>query len=458
MKNRLLVAGTAFAGLIHRHPKRVSAMVAAFLLCGGGGAFAVATFGPDPSNLPTRQVLLAVQPLAAPPAEQAAVLDQHHFRLYSSGTTRASDTADGLLQRLGVSDDAAAAFIRGDAVARRGLLGGADRSVSVQTDDQHELLQLTARWITDDSGNFQRLVIEKTPQGFSARVETAPLTAQTHLGSGIISSTLLGAVDAAHIPTDVTAQLVDIFSDDIDLHSGLRKGDRFSVVYQTLEADGEPIASDLVTGRVLSAEIVNKGQHFQAMWFQNPTAADKGAYYTLDGKSLHPDYLSSPVTHVHITSGYQMRYDPIQHSWKMHEGIDFAGPIGTPVHAVADGVVTFAGVQTGYGKVVNIMHPPGADGSHMTVYAHLSKITVRQSEKVGEGETIGLLGESGWATGPHVHFEYRVNGVPENPVLIARQNNTLRLTAAVRPAFDRLASSMRMQLADAALVQQASAQ
>ena len=100
LNNRLMVAGAAFAGMVHRHPKRVSAMVAAFLLCGGGGAYAVASFGPDPSNLPVTQVLLAVQPLAAPPAEQAAALDEHHFRLYTSGTTRASDTASSLLQRL----------------------------------------------------------------------------------------------------------------------------------------------------------------------------------------------------------------------------------------------------------------------------------------------------------------------------------------------------------------------
>ena len=458
MKNHVLAVGKAFAGLIHRHPKRVSAITAAFLLCGGGGAYAVASLGPDPSDLPTIVLLQAVQPLAAPLAEQAADLDLHHFRLYSSDVTQASDTANRLLQRLGVSDDAAGAFIRGDAVARHGLLDGTGRSVSAQTSDDHQLLELTARWITDDSGNFQRLVIKKTPQGFSSSIKTVPLTAATHLGSGVISSTLLQATDAARIPHDVMAQLVDIFSGDINLHTGLRKGDRFSIVYQTLEADGEPIASDRVTGRVLSAEIMNKGKHFQAMWFQNPTTASQGSYYTLDGKSLHPDYLSSPVTHVRITSNYKMRYDPILHTWKMHEGVDFAGPIGTPVHSVAEGVVTFAGVQTGYGKVINIMHPPGTDGSHMTVYAHLSKITVREGEKVGEGETIGLLGESGWATGPHVHFEYRVNGVPENPVLIARQNDTPPLTAASRATFDHLASSMRLQLAAAASVQQASAQ
>jgi murein DD-endopeptidase MepM/ murein hydrolase activator NlpD len=461
LNNRLLDIGDAFASLIHRHPKRVSAIVAAFLLGGGGGAFAVASFGPDPSDLPTRQVLQAVQPLAAPPQEQADTLDLHHFRLYRSDTTRSSDSADALLRRLGISDAAAAAFIRKDLNARQGLLGRAGRSVSAEASDNHELLKLTARWTTDTSGNFQRLVIEKTAQGFTSRVETAPLTASTRLGSGTITSTLVAAADAASIPDGVISQIVDIFSGDIDFHGGLHKGDHFSVVYQTLEADGEPISGANISGRVLSAEFVNKGKEFQAMWFQDPTAggsARKGSYYTLDGRSLHHAYLKSPVEFTHITSGFSMRYHPILHIWKKHLGVDYAGPIGTPVRTVADGVVEFAGVQNGYGNVIYVLHRPGPDGSHMTVYAHLSKINVHKGESVSQGQNIGLIGETGWATGPHLHFEYRVNGVYEDPVLIARQNDTPPLSAAARPAFDRVASSMRMQLAAAASVQQASAQ
>ncbi|MDR3454515.1 MAG: M23 family metallopeptidase [Rhodoferax sp.] len=457
MNNRLLAIGNAFASLIHRHPKQVSAIVATLMLCGGGGAFAVASFGPDPSDLPTRQVLEAVQPLAAPAPDQAEALDVYRFRLFRSDTTRSSDSADALLKRLGVADAGAAAFVRKDANARQSLLGRAGRSVSAEASDTHELLKLTARWTIDTSGNFQRLVIEKTAQGFSSRIETAPLAASTRLGSGTITSTLVEAADAARIPDGVISQMVDIFSGDIDFHGGLHKGDRFSVVYETLEADGEPISGANVTGRVLSANFVNQGKEFQAMWFQDPTT-HKGSYYTLDGRSLHHAYLKSPVEFTHITSGFSMRFHPILHRWKQHNGVDYAGPIGTPVRTVADGVVEFAGGQNGYGNVVYVLHHPGPDGSHMTVYAHLSKINVRQGESVSQGQNIGLIGQTGWATGPHLHFEYRVNGVYEDPVMIAQQNDTAPLSASAKPAFDRQAASMRLQLAAAASVQQASAQ
>jgi murein DD-endopeptidase MepM/ murein hydrolase activator NlpD len=153
-----------------------------------------------------------------------------------------------------------------------------------------------------------------------------------------------------------------------------------------------------------------------------------------------------------------MRFDPILKKWKKHEGIDYAGPIGTPVRSVADGVIEFAGVQTGYGNVVFIRHQPGPDGSHVTVYAHLSRILVHQGESVTQGENIGRIGQTGWATGPHLHFEYRVNGVYQNPTVLAQLSDTAPLAAAERPAFDQLAASMRMQLADAALIKTASIQ
>ena len=464
MKNGLLVVGNAFAGLIHRHPKRVSVVVAALMLGGGGGAFAVASFGPDASDLPTRQVLEAVQPLAAPATEQVEALDLHHFRLFRSEITRSSDTADALLKRLGIADAAAAAFMRSDTNARLGLLGRAGRSVSAEASDRNELLKLTARWTTDDSGKFQRLVVEKTPQGFTSRVETAALTAATRLSSGAIRSTLFAATDEAHIPDAIATQMINIFSGDIDFHHALHKGDRFSVVYETLEADGEPVTGSNGTGRVLSAEFVNNGKNLQAMWFQDPTlnpatgTPNKGGYYTLDGKSRHHAYLSSPVEFSRISSGFSMRFHPIQHTWKAHLGVDYAGPTGTPVRSVADGAVEFAGVQNGYGNVIYIKHRPGADGSHTTVYAHLSKINVSRGESVSQGQNVGLIGATGWATGPHLHFEYRVNGVYEDPMTIAQQSDTAPLSAATKPAFDRLAVSMRLQLAAAASVQQASAQ
>jgi murein DD-endopeptidase MepM/ murein hydrolase activator NlpD len=149
-----------------------------------------------------------------------------------------------------------------------------------------------------------------------------------------------------------------------------------------------------------------------------------------------------------------MRFHPIQKSWRAHLGTDFAAPTGTPVRAVGDGVVEFAGVQNGYGNVVFVKHGNG----HETVYAHLSRMDVRKGQSVAQGDTVGAVGATGWATGPHLHFEFRVNGQQHDPMTIARQSEAAApVSAAARPAFDRLAGMMRSQLAAADTLQQASA-
>ncbi|MBT9440706.1 MAG: M23 family metallopeptidase, partial [Acidovorax sp.] len=228
------------------------------------------------------------------------------------------------------------------------------------------------------------------------------------------------------------------------------KGDRFSVVYETLEADGEPLSS----GRVLSAEFVNNGKTHEAVWFQEP-GATKGAYYTLDGESMRRAYLTSPVEFSRVTSGFKMRLHPILKTWRAHLGTDFAAPTGTAVRTVGDGVVEFAGVQNGFGNVVFVKHR----NQHVTVYAHLSRIDVRQGQSVEQGQTLGAVGATGWATGPHLHFEFRVNGVHQDPqTIVAQSEAAAPVSAASRPAFDRLAANMRIQLSAAARIEQASAE
>lgn len=425
----------AAARVLSDHPRQLTALLAALLLGGGGGAFAVASFGPDPSALPVREVIDTVEPLALAP--QAEALDAYTFNLYRSDIVRPTDTVESLLARVGVSDPEAAAFLRQDPVVRSQLLGRYGRTLRVEATDQHALRNLTARWVVDDRGGFQRLVVERNASGrFASRVETAPLAASTRLGSGTIRTSLFAAVDDARIPDEVAIQVADIFSAEIDFHRGLRKGDRFSVVYEALEADGEPLR----TGRVLSVEFVNNGKTFQAMWFQEP--GSKGAYYTLDGKSLTSSYLASPMEFSRITSSFSMRFHPILKTWQAHLGTDFGAPTGTPVRTVGDGVIEFAGVQNGFGNVVFVRHNAG----DVTVYAHLSRIDVRPGQRIDQGQRIGLVGATGWATGPHLHFEFRVNGVNKDPVDVARRSQGMALTAAARPTFDRMAGVMRAQL------------
>jgi len=434
---------------IQNHPKRITAVIAALLLTGGGGAFAVASLAPDPADLPVRQVVLPVTSLASD-ISLAELSDQPGFSLFRTEQVRSSDTVESLLQRMGVADPAAAAFLRRDSHVQKNLMGRTGRLVSAETTDDHRLLRLTARWAPDDSGEFKRLVMEKTDSGFTSRIETAQLTTSSRLSGGVIQSSLFAATDAARIPDAVAVQVAELFSGDIDFRRALRKGDRFSVVYETLEADGEPLR----TGRVLSAEFHNNGKSHQAVWFQEP-GASRGAYYTLDGQSLRRAYLASPVEFSRVSSGFAMRFHPILQKWRAHLGTDFAAPTGTAVRTVGDGVVDFAGVQNGFGNVVYVKHR----NQHVTVYAHLSKIHVKKGQSVEQGQNIGAVGATGWATGPHLHFEFRVNGQHQDPMVIARQSEAAApVSAAARPAFDRMASVMRTELSSAELIQQASAE
>jgi murein DD-endopeptidase MepM/ murein hydrolase activator NlpD len=432
----------AASALIVRHPKRISAAIAALLLTGTGFTFAVANLAPDASQLVIRSVseTLPIPDLVL----QSDGLEALSMKLYRSDVTRATDTADTLLKRLGVFDPRAAAFLRSNPLAQKNLLGRAGRAVTLEANGNNNLLKLNARWSPDEDGTFKRLSIEKTAGGFTSRVETLPLTASTRIASGTISSSLFAATDEARIPDSVSSQLAEIFSGDIDFHRSLRKGDRFSVVYETLEGDGEPLRA----GRILSTEFVNSGKTFQAMWFEEPTvtnethASHKGGYYTLAGESLRRAFLAAPLAFSRITSGFKMRFHPILQVWKAHLGVDYAAPAGTTVRSVGDGVVEFAGVQKGFGNVVKVKHPSQIS----TVYAHLSRINVHLGQPVSQGQNVGLVGTTGWSTGPHLHFEYRVNGVYQDPQSVARRNETVPLTAALKPVFDKAAAQARVAL------------
>jgi murein DD-endopeptidase MepM/ murein hydrolase activator NlpD len=441
----LLLARAAHA--LEHHPRHVTAILAALLLCGGGGAFAVASLGPDPSALPVHQVLETVQPL--PLGAQRDFLDAQNLRLFRSDVTRPTDTVESLFARLGVDDAQAANFVRTEPTYRTVVLGHAGKTVTVEATEGQRLDKLTVRWAPQDDGSFRRLVVERTPAGkFAARVETATLTAAARLASGAIRTSLFAAADEARIPEAVATQLTDIFGAEIDFHRALHRNDRFNIVYEALEADGEPLR----TGRILSAEFVNAGTTHQAVWFQEP--GQKGGYYTPDGKSMHRSFLASPVEFSRVTSGFATRFHPILQQWKAHLGVDYGAPTGTPVRTVGDGVVEFSGVQNGFGNVVIVAHGK----SEETVYAHLSRIDVKPGEKVQQGENIGAVGATGWATGPHLHFEFRVNGVHQDPMLVAQDTSVTTISGAARPAFDRLTRAMRNQWAAASMAAVASAQ
>jgi murein DD-endopeptidase MepM/ murein hydrolase activator NlpD len=453
---------------VQRHPRRVTAIVAALLLGTGATAFAVANLAPDVSTMPVQMVLEAVAPSPAsapeplpqslvllPTSNAAPVTENTPFpalTLYRTDATRSNDTAEALLRRLGVVDPAAAAFIKSDAASRAALLSRPGRMVTVEADTDNRLVKLQARWTRDESPTFDRLVLEKSAVGtgpqFTSKTETAPLVAGTRLAGGVIRSSLFAATDDARIPDAVATQIAELFAGDIDFHRALRKGDRFNVVYETLQADNEPLRA----GRVTSAEFVNNGKTYQAVWFQEP--GSKGQYYTLEGNSLRKAFLASPLEFSRITSGFGGRIHPISRSFRDHKGVDYAAPTGTAVRSVGDGVVGFAGTQGGYGNVIEVKHRDGKS----TLYAHLSRIGVALNQKVEQGDVIGAVGTTGYSTGPHLHFEFRISGVHHDPLTIASDNNSVPLSPASRPEFNRMSAEMRLKLAAAGSMAVATAQ
>jgi murein DD-endopeptidase MepM/ murein hydrolase activator NlpD len=430
------------ASLASRHPHAVAASVSLAL-----AGFAVTAFGvgpqvPDAADLPRRTIVENVPTVDL--HSQIDALADHRLDLFRSEITRASDTADSLLARLNVADPRAAAFLRGDAIAKRLLDGRAGKRVQVRVDARGALVELLARYAAPSTDklptHFTRLRIQRIADRLVADVEAAPLTSQVLMASGTVRSSLFGATDDAGIPDAVATQLAEIFANDIDFRRELKRGATFSVVYESLTADGEPIAWAPANGRVLAAEFVNKGQTFSAMWFKDGDA--KGAYFGLDGQSKQRSFLASPLEFSRVTSGFAMRMHPILNTWKQHNGVDYGAPAGTPVRAIGDGVVDFAGWQNGYGNVIHIQH----SNERSTVYAHLSRVDVVKGQRVDQGAVVGAVGQTGWATGPHLHFEVKIDGQQQDPLQVAQASDAAVITPAARARFGVLAQSIRAQL------------
>lgn len=408
-------------------------------------AFGIAPLAPDAAQLPQRLLLESIVP---PKLDgQLEALADLRLQLSRGEVTRASDTADSLLRRLGVEDAAAAQWMRSDALARRIIEGRPGKLVQAQVDAQGRLLSLVARFPVDEADSavpllFHRFEITRQGDSFSSRAEQRPLERLPRLAGGQIDSSLFAATDAADIPDGIAVQMAEVFATDIDFRRELRKGDRFSLIYESLSADGEPVPWG--NGRLLAAEFVSNGKTYQAAWF----GEGSGGYYDLSGQSKRRAFLSSPLAFSRVTSGFAMRFHPIHKTWRAHLGTDYGAPTGTPVRSVGDGSVVFSGWQNGYGNVVRVQHSGGRE----TVYAHLSRVDVRKGQRIGQGDRLGAVGATGWATGPHLHFEFLVGGKHQDPQIVAKASEVVELDPAQRGRFASTAQVLSQQLALAARV------
>ncbi|MGH1542932.1 MAG: peptidoglycan DD-metalloendopeptidase family protein [Arenicella sp.] len=275
------------------------------------------------------------------------------------------------------------------------------------------------RQIKYELSPLKELVVTIDEQGENIEATEIDVDFQTNsrVASGTIQSSLFEAASDAGINDNLIMDMAAIFGWDVDFVQDIRKGDFFTIVYEQHLKDGKVLAD----GNILAAEFTNRGETFSAVRFTD----SKGhtSYYSPDGSSMKGTFLKSPMKFSRVSSGFsKRRFHPVLKRWRAHKGVDYAASTGTPIRTTANGKVTFVGRKGGYGRVVIISH----GGKYSTLYAHMSKFKsgIKTGKHIKQGETIGYVGSSGLATGPHLHYEFRVNGVHRNPLTYKTPKST----------------------------------
>jgi len=374
-------------------------------------AAAIGMVKPSEDDLPPQRLVrdvLPVAPVALPAAQTDGLPFIHETRI------RRGDTLAAILARLGVSAPGLQVFLTHDASARSiyRLYPGRSVQAAISADGSLAWLRYlhTPGHSQDGQVVAKLLHVEPTADGFRAEERTHDTDRQVRAAVGTIRSSLFAATDAVGIPDGITLQMADVLGSKIDFLRDLRQGDTFRVVFETRFHEGRYVGA----GRLLAVEFDNRGKRHSAVWFSPD--GKTGGYYDFDGNSLQGAFLRNAIKFTRISSTFGARKHPIHKRWINHNGVDYAAPTGTPIHATGEGVITFAGKQNGYGNVVIIQHHRG----YSTLYAHQSKIApgMKKGVQVSQGQLIGYVGSTGWATGPHLHYEFRIAGKPVDPLSI----------------------------------------
>ena len=252
------------------------------------------------------------------------------------------------------------------------------------------------------------LQISRTDSGFESIVLAAEIEHRPTYAMGRITNSLYESGVAAGLPDKLIIELADIFGYDIDFVQDIRVGDRYTVIYEDLYKDGKKLRA----GNVLAAEFVNQGNALRAVRYTDPQG--NAGYYAAGGQSLRKAFLRTPLDVFRVSSNFSRgRFHPVLNRMRAHLGTDYAAGTGTPIKATGDGRVTFMGWNGGYGRAVVLKH----GSSYETLYGHMSRFRsgLGYGSRVQQGQVIGYVGSSGLATGPHLHYEFRVNGVHRDP-------------------------------------------
>ena len=401
-------------------------LISSIPLFGVVAAFGIAPDAPQ-KDIPVQEVILDLPILNIPQTNDADII------LWQQERIQKNDSVAPLLSRLKINKEDKSKFLHDarNIKTMRRLVPG--KTIHAQTTASGKLLAL--RYFP---GGKKYLSIKKTNATF--KEDKSPLNIETHIKmkSGVIRSSLFAATDGANVPDSVATQIAEIFASDIDFNRDLRKKDHFKVAYELHYSNGEVIG----VGRVLAAEFINKGKTYQAVYFE-ANDKEKG-YYTPDGKNLRRAFLRSPLKFSRISSGFtRSRFHPVLKKWRAHKGIDYAARKGTPVRATANGIVAVSTRNRGYGKYIILKHR----GRYSTVYAHLSRFAkgLRKGKRINQGDIIGYVGSTGLATGPHLHYEFRVKGIQRNPLRVVMPA-AIPLAAKNIPAFNKSTEPLMVRL------------
>lgn len=312
----------------------------------------------------------------------------------------------------------------------------ANQSVNIRIDASGQVTDV--QFFTDEELERNLVALEKVKGKWQASTSEVDMKTMPTLRSVVVRTSARGAMAQAEIPVEIRESLSEIFSDVLSLED-LKEGDVIRLLYDSMYFRGQQMG----TGNILAAEIVKGGKSHQAYYYsQGKGDEESGSYYDQSGKSLQQKagFNIEPVVYTRISSPFGYRVHPVLHTVRMHTGIDYAAPSGTPIKATADGVITFKGWKGGYGNTVMIRHSNGVE----TLYGHMSAFTPAQGA-VRAGEVIGFVGTTGRSTGPHLHYEARVNSQPVNPTTVALP--TPKLTPTNMAAFRQQQKSANTILA-----------
>lgn len=289
--------------------------------------------------------------------------------------------------------------------------------------------------------------------GFESEVLEKPTVSVTRFAEGTIEDSLFASGKRSGVSDTVILELADAFSYDIDFALEVQEGDSFRVLYEEILVDGKKVRD----GEVLAAEFVNQGKAYQAIRYQPATG--RAGFYTPEGMAMRKAFLRTPVDFARISSGFsKRRLHPVLHTVRAHKGVDYAAARGTPVRATANGRIEYAGNKGGYGRVIIIRH----QGNQSTLYGHLNGFakSIHTGARVDQGQIIGYVGSTGLASGPHLHYEFRVGGVHVDPLKV-KTTQAEPIAASERAAFfaesSRLLAMMDNYSGKNAIAQTASA-